>query len=203
MPQDSYEPETVPNRYFDKNFDCDAVKILPGEYYATTRDLMIVTVLGSCVSVCLRDRSSGIGGMNHFMLPDNVDAQNPVAGKSARYGVYAMDMLINNLLKLGAARNRLEAKVAGAGKVLRGFEANNVGERNATFVVEYLNTEKIPIISQDLLGIYPRKVYFFPTQGRVLVRKLMSMHNNTILEREAAYRGKLKSTRVEGDAELF
>src|SRR5919107_5888469 len=106
------------NVYYDRTFDCDAAKILPGEYYYTCKDMLIVTVLGSCVAACIRDRVSGIGGMNHFMLPDGGDSDNPLISASARYGTFAMEVLINELLKNGARRENLEAKVFGGGNVL-------------------------------------------------------------------------------------
>ena len=198
-----YQEVLAPNIYFDRNFEKEAAKILPGEYYVTTRDMIIVTVLGSCVSVCLRDRTTGIGGMNHFMLPhsDN-DADNPLS-VSARYGTYAMEMLINHLLKLGAKRNNFEAKIFGGGNVLRGFTVTNVGARNAEFAIDFLKTEKINLISKDLLDIYPRKVYYFPSTGRVLVKKLRTVHNNTIIEREKDYEFRLDYSKVEGEVELF
>lgn len=199
-----FASDLAPGCYYDQHFDCEAVKILPGEYYVTQRDLLIVTVLGSCVSVCLRDRHSGIGGMNHFMLPGNVgdDSFSP-ASSSARYGVYAMELLINHLLRLGAQRNQLEAKVFGGGCVLRGMTANHVGQRNVEFALDYLRTEGIPVVAQDLLDIYPRKVYFFPASGRVLVKKLKSLHNTTLLDREAEYSLRIRKTPVAGEIDLF
>ncbi len=192
----------APNRYFDRHFDREAVKILPGEYYVTSRDMLVVTVLGSCISVCLRDRDSGIGGMNHFMLPGTLDANDPI-GASARYGVFAMEVLINHLLKLGARRHRFEAKVFGGGNVLQGLTATNVGVRNAEFAAEYLRTERIPIVASDTMGDWPRKVYFFVQEGRVMVKKLRQMHNNTILDREAEYGSRLRKTQVAGEVDLF
>src|SRR5487761_1990229 len=118
-----------PNRYFDRNFNVEAVKILPGEYFVTGRDMVLVTVLGSCVSACIRDKITGIGGMNHFMLPDNNDSGDPV-GVAGRYGTYAMELMINQLLKNGARRANLEAEVFGGGTVLRGFAVTHVGQRN-------------------------------------------------------------------------
>ena len=166
------EEHFATNVYYDRTFDCDAAKILPGEFYFTNKDMLIVTVLGSCVSACIRDRISGVGGMNHFMLPDTGgDADNPVSA-SMRYGTYAMEVLINELLKAGAKRENLEAKVFGGGNVLRGFTAINVGERNAKFVLDYLKAERMRVIAEDLNDIYPRKVYFFPKTGKVLVKKL-------------------------------
>lgn len=196
------EEHFATNVYYDRTFDCDAAKILPGEYYYTCKDMMIVTVLGSCVSACIRDRTTGIGGMNHFMLPDSGDTDNPVSA-SMRYGTYAMEVLINDLLKAGARRENLEAKVFGGGNVLRGFVAINVGERNAQFVREYLRAESIRIVAEDLNDIYPRKVYFFPRTGRVLVRKLKQLNNNTLVNREQDYASRLQTTPVAGDVELF
>lgn len=189
------------NTYFDRTFNCDAAKILPGEYYYTTRDMLIVTVLGSCVSACIRDRTTGLGGMNHFMLPDGGDG-GPVSA-SMRYGTYAMEVLINDLLKAGARRDCLEAKVFGGGAVLRGFSAMNVGERNAAFVTQFLKTERIPILAEDLNDIHPRKVYFFPRTGKVLVKKLMQTHNDTLAKRELDYASRLKVAPVGGDIDLF
>jgi chemotaxis protein CheD len=193
----------APTTYFDRHFDKDAVKILPGEYFATTGDKLIVTVLGSCVAVCLRDKNTGVGGMNHFLLPSDGTGESGLLTESARYGSYAMEILINHLLKLGAQRSRLEAKVFGGGNVLRGMTVNNVGQRNVEFVLDYLHNEAIPIIAKDLLDDYPRKVYFFPDTGKVLVKKLKSVHNTTIIDRESEYRMRVKYTKKSGDVDLF
>ncbi|TWI66639.1 chemotaxis protein CheD [Pseudoduganella lurida] len=190
------------NVYYDRTFDCDAAKILPGEYYFTNKDMLIVTVLGSCVSACIRDRVTGLGGMNHFMLPDSGSDGSPVSA-SARYGTYAMEVLINSLLKNGARRDNLEAKVFGGGAVLKGFTAMNVGERNAAFVQQFLRNERIRIAAEDLNDVYPRKVYFFPRTGRVLVKKLMQSHNDTLAKREIEYASRLKAKPVAGEIELF
>ncbi len=198
-----YDSALAPNGYYDPHFECEAVKILPGEYFVTPRDILIVTVLGSCVSVCLRDRQSGIGGMNHFMLPGNSEEGFGPVSSSARYGVYAMELLINQLLKLGAQRHRLEAKVFGGGCVLRGITANNVGQRNVDFALDYLHTEGIELLAEDLLDIYPRKVYFFPASGRVLVKKLKSLNNSTLLDREADYSLRIRKVPVGGAIDLF
>ncbi|AHF03978.1 chemotaxis protein CheD [Marichromatium purpuratum 984] len=198
-----FEEVLAPNLYYDRHFDMDAVKILPGEYYVSNRDLLMVTVLGSCIGACVRDRVSGIGGINHFMLPDDKREEDEQFGRSMRYGDYAMEMLINQLLKLGARRHNLEAKVFGGGNVLPGFKSNMVGERNANFVIDYLDTEGIPLVARDLLGNYPRKIYFFASSGKVLVKRLRSLHNDTIIERELTYRQRLRQSKVEGEVELF
>jgi chemotaxis protein CheD len=193
----------APNRYFDRSFNTDAVKILPGEYFATSENTMIVTVLGSCVSACIRDPIAGISGMNHFLLPANADEEN-FDSESARYGVFAMEILINHMMKLGAQRNRLEAKVFGGANVLKGFTSISVGQKNSAFVQEYLEAEKIRVVATDLLGEFPRKLYQFPETGEVKVRKLKSMHNTTIIDRESEYRVKIIQTATKGgDVDLF
>ncbi|MDD4978883.1 MAG: chemoreceptor glutamine deamidase CheD [Gallionella sp.] len=203
MSNHDYEEVVSPNRYFDRNFNVEAVKILPGEYFVTGRDMVLVTVLGSCVAACIRDKVSGIGGMNHFMLPDsNSEGGNPV-GMAGRYGSYAMELMINQLLKSGARRCNLEAKVFGGGNVLRGFTVANVGQRNSEFVLDYLHNENIELKAQDLLDIYPRKVYYFPKTGRTLVKQLRSVHNDTIVQREQQYITRIRSSGVQGDVELF
>lgn len=199
--QHAYDEHLATNRYYDRNFQIEAAKILPGEYFVTHQGMLLVTVLGSCVAACIRDVDSGIGGMNHFMLPD--DGGRETVGTSARYGTYAMEVLINHLLKLGARRNRLEAKVFGGGAVLASLSHSNVGARNAEFVLDFLKTEKIPVVAKDLLDSYPRKVYYFPDSGRVLVKKLHRVHNETLFNRERDYKSRLAESKVEGDVELF
>ncbi len=202
MPDHAYEEVLAPNHYYDRNFETEAAKILPGEYYATRRDMLIVTVLGSCVAACIRDRSSGVGGMNHFMLPEGQESSDPLSN-SARYGTYAMEMLVNQLIKLGAKRQNLEAKLFGGGNVMRHFTIHNIGQRNSAFAIEYLKNEKIRIVAQDLEGLHPRKVYFFPQTGKVLVKRLRNIHNDTIFDREKEYSSRLRYTPIEGDIELF
>lgn len=198
------QEEMATTRYFDRTFNVEAAKISPGEYYYTDQDMLIVTVLGSCVSACIRDKKLGIGGMNHFMLPDSAksDKDNPVS-ESMRYGTYAMEVLINELLRNGARRENLEAKIFGGGNVLRSFTTNNVGDRNAAFVKQFLKDENISVVSEDLLDIYPRKVYYFPKTGKVLVKKLKQLNNYTLVKREEAYSSKLKTNDVGGEVDLF
>ncbi len=192
------------NIYYDRSFGINAAKILPGEYYFTPKDMVIVTVLGSCVSACIRDRVTGIGGMNHFMLPeDGSNKSDGLISASMRYGTYAMEILINDLLKAGARRENLEAKVFGGGHVLSSFSSINVGERNAQFVRDYLKAERIKVLAEDLEDYYPRKVYFFPRTGRVLVKKLRRLNNNTIANREQDYANRLKHEPVTGSVDLF
>ena len=164
--------------YRDHHFQYDAVKVLPGEYFVSTEDLVIMTVLGSCISACIWDGKARCGGMNHFMLPDG-DADG-----FGRYGSYAMELLINEMLKKGARRETMQAKVFGGAAVMAGFTTMNVGERNTKFVLEYLATERIPVVSQDVLDIHPRKVCYFPATGKALVKRLAHSHPETLAVEE-------------------
>lgn len=195
-----YAEHLARNHYYDRVFCYEAVKILPGEYYISKADMVLVTVLGSCVTACIRDRERGIGGMNHFMLAEGSDG---VVSTSARYGVYAMEILINHLLKSGAKRSSLEAKVFGGGRVLSSLSGAMIGERNAEFVLDYLQTEQIPVLARDLLDVFPRKVYFFPQTGRVLVKRLTRLHNDTLERREREYAERLNGAAIGGAVELF
>lgn len=188
-----------PSGYYDPRFGAHAVKVLPGEYVVTGEDVMLVTVLGSCVAACIRDPLSRVGGMNHFMLPDSEGG----AGNSARYGAYAMEMLINELLKHGAARSRLEAKVFGGGAVLAALSSCSVGERNCAFVRQYLALENIPILGQDMGDVYPRRVHYFPASGRVMVRRLPVAHKAEVVASENLYRTRLRQEPTSGEVELF
>jgi chemotaxis protein CheD len=188
--------------YFDRTFESEAAKLLPGEFYVTGSDMVLVTVLGSCVSACIRDVRNGVGGMNHFMLPEG-GSLDEVANASARYGTYAMEVLINTILKQGGRRANLEAKVFGGGNVLEGLTVANVGHRNAAFVREFLKIEGIPVKAQDLEDIYPRKVYFFPRTGRAMVRKLKGAADSALIAREREYRRRLVAQPASGAVELF
>lgn len=194
------------NRYWDRSHGCVAAKVLPGEYYVTRNDELLVTVLGSCVSACIRDPESGIGGMNHFMLPvDNSGASGSWnAGSldsSTRYGSHAMEKLINDILKHGGSRRGLEVKVFGGGRILA--QMIDVGRKNIDFVLGYAKTENLRLLASDLGDVYPRKVYYLPSTGKVYVKKLYKLHNDTIVEREKAYLQELARRRLEGDITLF
>ena len=201
MTEDAHALARAPEVYYDRNFETQAAKILPGEYYVTSREMMIVTVLGSCVSACIRDPISKVGGMNHFMLPEHGGDPDSPLSTSARYGAYAMEILINQLLKMGAYRPNLEAKLFGAGRVLAGV--TDVGKRNAHFAIEYLKRERIRVLSKDLGDVYPRKVYYFPQTGKVMVKFLRNLHNDTIAKREKSYGKMIDTTPVTGEVDLF
>jgi len=160
------------NSYFDRVFGKHAVKLLPGEYHATDDGTIITTVLGSCVSVCLYDVVSGVGGMNHYMLPGDMAELGKSEHGSARYGITAMELLLDHLLQLGAERAHLEAKIFGAGRVMDGM--SDVGRQNADFAVRYLTERKIPITAVDVGDTCPRKVCFSPATGQVFVKRIQN-----------------------------
>ena len=165
--------------WYEPHFQCEAVKVLPGEYFVDNEDIPIMTTLGSCIAACLWDRASGVGGLNHFMLPDG-------DGENGRYGAYAMELLINEMMKRGASRRCLEAKIFGGAQVISGMETMNIGERNTRFVLDYLRTERIPVVSKDVLDVYPRKVCFLPASGKAMVKRLASTNTAALLAQERA-----------------
>ena len=196
------------NHYWDRNRAIVTAKILPGEFYMTSENVAIATTLGSCVSACIWDGKGRIGGMNHFMLPltekeaHEVDWGNRgLASDATRYGNFAMEHLINMILKNGGRRANLRAKVFGGGKVLK--QMSDVGQKNIDFVLHYLETENIKVESSDLGSYYPRKVLFEPHSGRAFVKTIDNLHNDTIVRREKDYRSSIDKTDVDGDVELF
>lgn len=194
-------------RSWDTSFDQCMTKILPGEYYVTRNQEGITTVLGSCVSACIRDPNTGVGGMNHFMLPGSSGRpMNQWGGEEAletRYGIAAMEQLINSIMKLGARKAQLEVKLFGGGHVLD-MAVADVGARNIKFAEDFIRTEGLAVASQDLGGPYPRKVHYFPRTGKVLVRRMRAMHASGVAATEKRYEASLKTPQQDsGDIELF
>lgn len=183
-------------KYFDKVNNCNTAKLLPGEFYVTTQQEMITTVLGSCVSACVYDPTRRIGGMNHFMLPGSESGDG-----SARYGLFAMESLVNEILKLGCRKSDLKAKLFGGGQIIE--KMTDVGQKNIRFAKTFLFSEGIPLESHDLGLIYPRKVNFFPLTGKAMVKRLQTLHNTTIEDRERDYMASLNKAPVAGDIDLF
>lgn len=167
--------------FYDAHFRNEAVKVLPGEFFVFDEEILIMTTLGSCIAACIWDRERRIGGMNHFMLPDGGGG-----AEGGRYGSYAMELLINELIKRGATRSTMEAKVFGGGAVISGMSSLNVGERNTKFVLDYLATERITVVSKDVMDIYPRKVCFLPVSGKALVKRLASTNTEMLEAQERA-----------------
>jgi chemotaxis protein CheD len=203
------QPKSLPGfehlqRFWEPDTQRWTVKILPGEYYVARGDEAITTVLGSCISACIRDPVAQVGGMNHFMLPEDnsVGRENePAVGLATRYGSYAMESLINDLLKLGGRRERLEIKLFGGGRVLTSM--TDVGARNIRFVEDYLTLEGLRVSAADLGGESPRKVVYFTGAGRVRVRTLRPIENRSIADREQLYQASLGKSDAGGDVELF
>src|SRR4051794_37663685 len=193
-------------RHWDDEHRLFAARLLPGEYYVTRHGEMVTTVLGSCVSACVRDSRLRIGGMNHFMLPldgsNGQSAWGAAASAATRYGNVAMERLINDILKLGGRREDLEMKLVGGGRVLAEM-TTDIGARNIAFVREYVREEGFKVLGEDLGDVHARKVIYFPETGRIRVRKLNARSDQSLAQRERAYLTELDTKPEEGDVELF
>lgn len=185
--------------YLEHAFKRAAAKVLPGEYFVSSEPVVVLTTLGSCVAACLYDRRTGIGGLNHFMLPDG-DSNGSASG---RFGVFAMELLINELLKRGVRRESLEAKIFGGGQVMKSLAGTQIGEKNVAFVESFLARERIPILARDVLDVYPRKVCLFPDSGKVLCKRLAPASASELQQLETRYRTQLMSVPQTGAVELF
>jgi chemotaxis protein CheD len=183
--------------------DYNTVTLFSGDYYVSSNpNDMLVTILGSCISACICDPIAKVGGMNHFLLPGNdaiVDSAK--AGDAARYGVFAMEKLINGILCAGGRKDRLEVKVFGGGNVIN--NSMRIGSKNAAFVRSFLAAEGLPIHSEDLEEDLPRRVHYFPSTGRAMMRKLRRKDDMKVVEEEARYQKKISSQPVEGTIDLF
>ena len=195
------------NRYFDPSMNTVAAKILPGECYVSKAGEMVVTVLGSCIAACIRDTALGIGGMNHFMLPlqtaSGSGARSGAISPELCYGNWAMEFLINEILKQGGSKRRMEVKLFGGGKVLGNMSNLDVGQRNIDFVKSFLDNEGLPVVAEDLGADCPRKVLYFSDTGAVKLKRLKSQANDTIQVREKAYIKSMEQKPKAGDVELF
>ncbi|MCJ8268326.1 MAG: chemoreceptor glutamine deamidase CheD [Psychrosphaera sp.] len=198
------EQKKIFSCYHDRRFDRKAIKLLPGDYFACGSDDMLVTVLGSCISVCLYESKLKIGGMNHFMLPNAQHTKGSLVLQnthSARYGNVAMEWLINDIIKLGGSRKYLSAKIFGGGCVIRAHV--DIGKLNIDFVKQYCQIEEIPVVSADVGGVCARKLYYIPRDNQVYVKTIIDMHNTTISERESQYRQQLESAKEHKNVFLF
>ncbi len=190
-------------RYWDHHQNISVAKILPGEYYVTCTNEVLMTVVGSCVTACIRDSIRGIGGMNHFMLPHvypHKKWEHTKVNNSNRYGSFAMESLINEILKHGGNRINLEIKLFGGGRIIK--NQANIGQQNIDFAKNYIDTERLNLIAEDLGDIYPRKILFYPINGRARVKKLRAIEQK-IVKREQAYQHKLEKQPITGDVDLF
>jgi len=189
-------------RIQDTRFPYEVAVILPGEYFVSQEPKVVYTVLGSCISVCLRDPLVNVGGMNHFMLaaPSNTDSHDNWA-ESGRYGNFAMEMLINEILNRGGQKNRLEAKVFGGGKIYDG--TMDIGAKNAAWALDYLEQEGLPLMKANVGDVRPRKVYYFTDSGKVLMQKLDRVVAQTVAKEEEQYKAKLQQAPVQSEVTLF
>jgi chemotaxis protein CheD len=181
------------------------VIIQPGEYYVTKEDEVIATVLGSCISVCIKDEKHGIAGMNHFMLPGDFRVDDVFNSQSARYGMYAMEMIMGDVIKMGGDRSNLTAKVFGAGHVLNtvALNKNSVPSSNIQFIKAFLSMEGINILKSDVGGYHGRKVLFVPYLNKVFIKRLVPEADSVLAEREKSYQSHLRRETKEEDLVLF
>jgi chemotaxis protein CheD len=189
-------------RFFDNAASAWMIKVFPGEFYVTRKpDEVVLTVLGSCVAACIRDPLLGIGGMNHFMLPSHNSGDWGGDLQSTRFGNFAMEKLINELIKAGCTRERMEIKVFGGANVTE--SSNAVGSDNCAFVLRYLEAEGLRCAAQDLGGTLPRRINYYPATGRV-VRRLLGMNERGVVHREEHdYSRRLQKQQPAGEIELF
>ena len=189
-------------RFYDSASAAWMVKVFPGEFYVTSKqDEVLVTVLGSCVSACIRDARAGIGGMNHFMLPHSQAGKWAGDMQSTRFGNFAMEKLINELMKAGCSRDSLEIKVFGGGNVT---DTNNlIGTENSEFIIRYLEAEGLRCIAQDLGGQLPRRIHYTPTTGKVVRRLLGTSESSAVARDENEYVRRLSTRSTGGDIQLF
>ncbi|MFW0777078.1 MAG: chemoreceptor glutamine deamidase CheD [Rickettsiales bacterium] len=192
----------IERRGADRDNSVEVVKLISGDYYVTNKpNQMIVTILGSCVAACMRDPVLKIGGMNHFLLPATEDQSVRDSSESARYGAYAMEQVINGIIKLGGHKNRLEVKVFGGGNVIN--SSAMIGSRNVAFVRKFLKDEGLKIANEDLGDTYPRRLRYYPDTGKVMLMKLRRKEDMAVINEEKKFVSTLKSKPIEGDIELF
>lgn len=183
------------NISYNTKFQLELVTIFPGEFHATGQERVIYTLLGSCISVVLYDPVKKVGGMNHFMLPDTIDKERFYLSKSGKYGMYAMELLINELIKLGGVKKNFKAKVFGGGSVLgsKVGHVSKVPENNIRFAFAFLEEEKIPLIASNIGGNAARKVYFFTKESRILLKRIARSKAAPIASEESAYFNKIRT----------
>jgi chemotaxis protein CheD len=188
--------------YYHPHFDAHIVKVMLGQHKVSARvDEMLVTTLGSCVAACIRDPVIGLGGMNHFLLPEIPESADDGASAAARYGSVAMELLINQILAGGGRRNRLEVKLFGGAKVID--TTLDIGAKNGAFALSYIRREGLTLVGQDLGGVSARRIHFFPSTGRVLRRILRPEALSETVSQELNFMTTLRHKPIEGDVELF
>ena len=191
---------TTYNRKFEKNM----VTVHPGEFWISDKD-MIYTLLGTCVAVVLYSEKHKIGGLNHYLLPLPSSVGSDMDSESGRYGVNAMELLINGFLKRGVEKRELKAKIFGGGKVLRTLPGaanlQHVGEKNVDFVESFLSKERIPVVAGDVGGTGGRKIYLFPDTGKVLLARIKA--DASLVSMEDKYKKDILTHEHGGDVIFF
>jgi len=192
------------HRYWDSQAGAYTVTVLPGKHYLTSaKDEVISTLLGSCVAACIFDLSAGWGGLNHFLLPCGGPDEPDLGDTATRYGNYAMEALINDLLKQGARRENITVKVFGGANVIETSSKHMIGSRNADFVLEFLKAEKFRVSGQHLGGDRPRRILFNPTTGKVQMQLLKRSAAKMIEKVEKGFNANVKQSGLTGTVELF
>lgn len=188
------------DRYFDHNSEKVVVKLMSGDCYATAdRNEMIVTILGSCIAACVRDPITNVGGMNHFLLPG--DFESSALNESARYGTFAMEKLINQILNLGGKKDRLEIKIFGGANVIE--NSSMIGQKNVNFIKNFLKADGFTIASEHVGGTAPRRIHYYPDSGKVMMRLLKRKEDMKVVQKEEVFRSSLRKNPLEGEIELF
>jgi len=170
--------------FWDPKWKRNVVKILPGGFYISEEDIVISTILGSCISVCIFDSDAGFGGMNHFMLPGCSEQDN--TDRPFRYGLFAMEQLVNELMKHGCKHERMQMKVTGGGEMISGM--SQIGLQNINFIKDYIEKEGFTVEAIDVGGDQARRVVYFPSTGRMLVSKLNHRQDQLLIDEERKYR---------------
>ena len=196
------------NTHFDSHFNKQVVTILPGEFFSTTKPVLISTVLGSCISIALYDPTLKLGGLNHFMLPTTNKCREISFEEQGRYGDFAMELLINDMLSKGSRKENLKAKIFGGGNVLDngGYNKNRTGLNNISFALDYLQTEKIPVLANDTGGIFPRKIFYDPQSFKIYLKRIQrsDLALKEINKREAVYKEEIQKEQTQaGDITWF
>ena len=194
------------HKYWDNRKKAFCIKLMPGDYYYTSEHEYIATTLGSCVSACIWDEKNNIGGMNHFMLPlkkgvNGEEGEESIPESAARYGNYAMEFLINELITHGGEKKHFKTKLFGGGKIIEGL--SDIGKKNIDFIVQYLNDEGMSVVSQDLGNDYARQILFDPLTGRAWMKRVVDEKQKTLVSEEDSYRKDITEKDVSGDVDLF
>lgn len=176
-----------PDRIWDRRLEKHVLRLMPGALYVSSEDEILTTVLGSCVSACIRDVTNGVGGMNHFMLPSPEAGATVNSESAGRYGTHAMKLLVDSIVEKGGRPENFEIKIFGGGHITEG--GIDVGAQNIDFIRRYLQEASLEIVAEDLGLAFPRKVNYFVRSGRVMVKKLRALHTRSIAAEEQRYRG--------------